>query len=123
MQTPWILIAVLALLILFGILAIILFKSRKGKSRPIDYYNWFIIGIVWIAIEIIWIKENAFFFIMGLVFLAISLIHHKDWKKNREANKWKNLSKTERKIKLWVIILLGILVLAGLVAFFLVALI
>ena len=117
MVLNWILIAVLALLLIFGVLALIAVRCRKGKPRPVDYYNWFIIGVAWMSIGIIWIKDNPFFFIMGLVFMALGLAHKDEWKKNHESNKWKNLNKTERKIRLWMIIALGILVLLGLVSY------
>ena len=61
-----------------------------------------------------------FFFIMGLGFMALGLSHKKEWKKNREANKWENLSKQEKKIRIWILVALGILVLAGLIAFLMV---
>lgn len=117
MEIPWILIAILVFLIILGILAIFAVKARKGKQRPIDYQNWFAIGIVWMGIGLVWIKENMFFFIMGLVFMAMGLAHHKEWKKGREANKWKNLNKAEKKIRIWLLIILGVLVLAGLIVF------
>ena len=112
---PWIIASILVLLILFSVLAILSVKSRKGKKRPIDYYSWFVIGIVWIIVGLIWITDTGFFFIMGLVFVILSLVHKKEWKKNREANKWKNLNKTERKIYMFTLILLAVLVVIGVI--------
>lgn len=105
-------IAIAVVLVIFAIMAIFIVKSRKGKSRPIDYFSWFVIGIFWTAIGLIWIEGNLFFLIMGLFFVVLSLFHTKEWKKNREANKWKNLSKIERKMRMATMIIL-IVVLIG----------
>ena len=121
-STIWIMIAILALILIFGILAIIAVKSQK-KPRPTDYYTFFIMGIIWLGFGIIMQftqgTTGSFFFIMGLVFIAIGLSHKKDWKKNHKANQWKNLSKTERAIRFWITIILGIVLLVGIIAFYL----
>ncbi len=116
MAKPWILIAIAVFVVIFGILAVLAARARKRKNRPIDYFSWFIIGIIWVAAGLIGFDNMPFFFIMGLVFMIIGLVHKKEWKKNHEANKWKNLSKQEKKIRIWILLILGILVLAGLAA-------
>ena len=122
MDIPWILIAIGLLIILIGVGFVIILKSSK-KKRPTDYYNFFIMGLTWFPLGIVFmttIEDNSvgsFFFILGLVYMAIGLSHKKEWKKNHEANKWENLSKQEQKIKMWIIIILGLSVLAGIVAF------
>jgi len=110
---PWILIAVLIMLILLGVIAIYVLK---GKKRPTDYYSLFTIGIIWFIIGIP--LENSILSILGLVFMITGLIHKKDWKKNHR--KWKDLDKIEKKISTIIMIILGILVLAGLVVLLLV---
>jgi len=109
---PWILISILILLILFAVLAVII--NRKRKRKP-DYYAFFIIGIIWLIAGIP--VENHALSGMGLVFAVVGLAHRKQWKENRR--KWENMDKTERIFFLSVVILLGILVLAGLVVWFL----
>ena len=112
---PWIIISILILLIALAVLAILAFKTR-GKKRPIDYYSWFTIGIVWLVVGIP--LKNYALSLVGAVFMIISLVHRKEWKKNREANRWENLTKKERKFRLWLMIitlLLGIIVAAGIV--------
>jgi len=106
----WILISILVLILI--LLLIFIFIRKKKKHKP-DYYNLFIIGIVWSIFGLIY-KENSFFFIMGLAFIVIGLVHKKDWKKNHRT--WKQLSKEERKWKMWLIIGLFILVILTFVA-------
>lgn len=112
-QVSWIMIAIAVVLVLFAIMAFFIMKARKGKTRPIDYSSWFMLGIFWVIIGLIWIEGNLFFLIMGLFFVVLSLFHTKEWKKNREANKWKNLSKIERKMRIITMIIL-LIVLLGL---------
>jgi len=87
---------------------------------PTDYYAFFLIGIIWLVAGIMMqLSDNAtgtFFFIMGVVYVVMGLAHKKEWKKNHKPNKWKNLTKQERKFRIWIFIILGILVLAGLAA-------
>ncbi len=58
-----------------------------------------------------------FFIILGAFYFVIGISNKKDWKKNHKANQWKNLFKAQRNFRLWIIISLGILVLAGIIAF------
>jgi hypothetical protein len=116
---PWILIMVLVGLIVVGLLIAMLVFYRNKKMPPTDYYTMFILGICWLPLGIIGIATdnpgfNAFF-IMGLVFMGIGLAHKKEWKKNHRT--WKQLSKAEQKMKMWVMIILGVLLLLGLLAF------
>ena len=104
---PWILVSVLVLIILLGVIVIFAFK---GKKRPIDYYDLFKIGIIWVIIGIP--LRNSVLWILGLIFMLVGLVHKKQWKKNHR--KWKNLDKTEKKLSILIMIILGILVLAGL---------
>lgn len=111
-QIPWILITILITLVLLGILSFVLFKKKK---RPIDYYSWFIIGICWIPLGII--SKNHFFWIMGLAFMSIGLYNKDKWKKNRR--KWSKLSKEEKILVTAIMVILLVLVVLGLVFFFL----
>ena len=111
---PWLIIAVGVLLII-GLIVFFL-VVRKQKKRPTDYYNLFVIGIIWTAFGIVLRGQMYFFFILGLVFMGIGLAHKKEWKKNRV--RWEDLTPRERKFKTWLIVVLVILVLVGAVAFF-----
>ena len=106
-------ISIAILLIILGLIAVLITFKSKRKHEP-DYYNFFIIGIIWTAFGIIF-KEMSFFFIIGLVFLALGLVNKDKWKKNRKT--WNKLTKSERKVRIWVITILGLLCLVGLVLF------
>ncbi len=116
LSTPWILIAVLVVLIILGILAIIIAKKNK---RPTDYYALFMIGLIWCGagIPMAVSSKNYALPAMGFIFMIIGLANRKKWKENRRT--WDQLDKKERKSKLIIIIILGALILAGLVAYFL----
>lgn len=110
---PWILIGVLILLILF---AIIVFTIRKKEKRPMDYYNFFIIGIIWIVIGVP--LKNWMLSFLGVVFAIVGLMHKKEWKKNRQKRDWSKMSKSERTLMTIIMIFLAILVILGLIFFF-----
>ncbi|MFA4833952.1 MAG: hypothetical protein WC619_03865 [Patescibacteria group bacterium] len=106
--TPWLLISVAILLVLFLILAIML---KKGIKRPPDYYAFFIMGIIWLILGIP--LKNYTLSIMGLVFTIVGLVNKKKWKENRQC--WGTMTPEEKKWKTIILVILGLLVLAGLV--------
>ncbi len=108
----WIILSVL--IVLFGVALLALVMQRKNK-RPPDYYNFFIMGLIWTAIGIP--MKNYALGSMGLVFLIAGLVNKKKWKKNRV--RWTDLSKKEKKFKMIMVVLLSLLVFVGLVVFFL----
>jgi len=105
---PWLLIAIAVLLVILGIIAVIM--TRK-KRRPTDYYNLFIIGIIWLPIGIL--LRNYVLVGLGLVLVIVGLVNKKKWEQNRI--RWSDLDKSEKKIRLWIMGGLGILVLLGLI--------
>ncbi|MBW3022651.1 hypothetical protein KY308_00925 [Candidatus Woesearchaeota archaeon] len=107
---PWILISVAVLLALF--LVVFIFLRRK-KKRPVDYFNLFLIGIIWLPMGVVF--DNYFFTLVGVIFMAIGLVNYKKWKKNHL--RYKDLTKEEQKLRMIILIILGILVVAGLVLF------
>ena len=120
MAISWIMIAIAVVIV---ILAIFMIFVLKGKKRtPLDYYAFFWIGMSWIAIGIpLSISTDNFaFMIMGLVFFAIGLANKDKWKKNRAMQKkWKNLNKTEKRIRIFLLTAVGIGVLVLLIFFLL----
>ena len=54
---------------------------------------------------------------MGLAFMAIGLVNKGKWQKNRKS--WKDLGKRERRILAITMLILGLLVAAGVVFFYL----
>jgi hypothetical protein len=114
----WIMIIIIILLVtfLFGFL-IVRFKMKK--NWPTDHRAMFYIGITWLALGIISMRnDNPFFFIMGLVFIAIGLVNKDKWEKNKRS--LGTMSKEEKKLFLGIFIFLGVLFLIGVVVFFLV---
>ena len=106
---PWILISIAVLILLLAVVAILI---RKKHKTPPDYYNLFLIGMMWVVIGIP--LKNHVLWSLGLVFMIAGLVHKKDWKKNRR--RWKDMDKDERIIAMIIMIILGILVLLGFVA-------
>lgn len=107
-MVPWLLIAILVMLVL---LALVAWKSKNKK--PTDYYSFFVMGIIWTAIGIP--MDNYALSAMGVVFLIVGLVHKDEWKKNR--SRWDQLSEKEKKRKLILIALAGLLVFVGLVLY------
>jgi len=112
MTIPWLLIAILVLVILLAIVAVFVWKKEK---RPPDYYTFFWMGIIWLIFGIP--MKNYALSAMGLIFTVVGLAHKSRWKENRI--KWENLTDKEKKFKIIVMIGLGVLLLAGLTLFFL----
>ncbi|MBW3015589.1 hypothetical protein KY330_04145 [Candidatus Woesearchaeota archaeon] len=107
----------LGILILFLVIALLIYKFSKLKKHEPDYYAFFILGICWFPLG--FALNNHAFTIMGLVFMVLGLANRDKWKKNKPV-KWKDMKKNERIIYSLIVALLGILVLAGLVMFLLV---
>ena len=109
---PWIRVSILVL-ILF-LLVVMLVVNKKHK-RPVDYYNLFVIGLIWAVIGIPF--ENGMLACLGLVFMFAGLVHKKEWKKNKRS--WNKLSKKERLVVMWITIILMALLVLGILALFL----
>lgn len=109
---PWIIIAVGVLVILLGIVYIFSIKKHK---RPVDYYNLFIIGLIWTVIGIP--LKNLILGLLGILFMVVGLVNKNKWKKNRK--RWKNLSKDEKIITIVIMVILLLLVIVGLILFIL----
>ena len=114
---PWIMIAIGFFIILFGVLFVVLIKHRK-KPIPTDYRTFFIMGVIWTAFGVVFWEGMRFFLIMGIAFLIIGLANKDKWEKNRR--RFKDMDKFERKIIIWVIVILGLLLLVGIVVFMIV---
>lgn len=102
---------IVALLIALFIGLVIIAIYTKKWPAP-DYRNLFNIGIIWLAIGLP--LKNPALFIMGLVFMIMGITNKNKWQKPKS---WDKLSDKERKIKLLIITILGILVLLGLIFF------
>ena len=62
------------------------------------------------------IFENPAFWFLGLGFMLAGIINKDKWKKNRKT--WKKLTNEEKKLHQIILIILSVMVLAGLVFFY-----
>ena len=108
----WVMIAILVIGL---VLAIVAFSLPKKKRAPIDYYTLFVMGIIWLPVGIL--LKNYGLAVIGIVFMAISLANKGKWKKNHQS--YSQISNKQRKIAMWISVVLGFLVLAALVLVFL----
>ena len=90
-MSEWILISALivaALVVIGLILTLVVFKKKKeGKIVEPNYQVFFILGILWIPIGIVFMIEidnPAFIGItgMGLIYMTIGLANRDKWEKN-----------------------------------------
>jgi len=109
---PWILIAIAVLIIVLALVAVIALKNNKEHKT--DYYTFFILGITWIALGVP--LKNPAFSIMGVVFAIIGLKNKDKWKENRQT--WDKLDDKQKKLKSWILVILGVLLLVGAIVFY-----
>jgi multisubunit Na+/H+ antiporter MnhB subunit len=93
---PWILVAI-SLGLILALLAVAVLRRRK-EPRHIDYRNYFVMGIIWLAftpvmILLPWILHGeepslgfSFFFVMGLAYVIIGLRNRDKWGKKVEVS-------------------------------------
>lgn len=99
-------------------LAVAIILQRKNIKRSPDYYNLFMIGLMWIVLGIPFAFDGSYVFIaFGAVFAGIGILNKSKWKENRR--KWSDLPPKEKSIKKIVMIFLGALIIAGFVAYML----
>ena len=113
----WVVILIAILLLAIGIVFVFNSKKGKGKKRGPDYYSFFIMGIIWIAIGIP--LNNKFLWIFGAILFIIGIVNKKKWKENRV--KWDDLTEKEKKVRKWLIGLALLLLVLGVLFFFLFA--
>ncbi|NOR84987.1 hypothetical protein GQ473_02625 [archaeon] len=109
--TPWLLIGIGILIIL---LAVLFLLGRKINKRPPDYYNFFIFGIIWVPLGLLF--NNNVLWMLGLVFLIAGLANKDKWEKNRI--RWDDLTAEEKKFRKIVIGILTLTLLIGVAAFY-----
>ena len=106
---------ILGILILIGlVIAIIATIIKRKENRKPNYKILFIIGICWVPLGIA--TQNFVFIIVGLTFLIFGLFNRKSWKNQP---KWEELSQAEKKIKIALIIFLALILILGVVVYFL----
>jgi chromate transport protein ChrA len=105
----WMVSLMFLLMIILGIIVAFLFSKNKKNQKEPDYYAFFIMGLVWLIAGII-VKNNPLW-IVGFIFLLLSLYNHKKWKQNEF--KWKDLSKFEKRLRIWITVALSLILIAS----------
>jgi uncharacterized membrane protein len=113
---PWIIFLMFVLMIIFGVIVAYLFSKNKSGQREPDYYAFFIMGLIWFIAGLI--VNNTPLWIIGLLFLLIGLFNHKKWRQNEF--KWKDLSRREKRLRIWIFAFLLIILVGGLLFVFLI---
>ncbi len=106
--------AILTLIVVFAVIAIVVKRKSGGKKAPEDYYTLFIIGVTWLPIGILMsfagdVGLVNVFTLIGFIFLLTGLAHKNEWKKR------KKLTEKQKKIKLWFVVALSLLLFIGIV--------
>lgn len=81
-----ILSVVVGILVITGVIALVVWKKRKEQpSAEPDYRVFFIIGICWFPLGVVFMSTDNpagyVFFVLGLVYLVIGLANRDKWKK------------------------------------------
>lgn len=95
------------------LLAVYYFIFTRKHKRPVDYYNLFMMGVVFSGIGVP--LKNYALSMMGVVFLIAGLVNKKKWKQNRR--RWDDLDYKEKKIRLILTGLILFMFILGLVLF------
>ena len=111
-MTSSVLMIILAAVILLLLVATIIL--RKNRKTPTNYKSFFIIGIIWIPLGIV--TQNYAFFVLGALFIIYGLLNKSKWK---DYPKWSELPPELKKIKIITLIVLSVILLAGIVFYFL----
>jgi len=114
------LFAVLAVIVLLGIIAVVYTLKRGRTQKEPDYRSWFIMGTIFVTVYLIGILTGLYepipiFLILGLVFTITGLANYKKWGQPR-----KLLTESERKTRITAITIgLAILLILGAIFFLL----
>lgn len=109
MAWPIILIAIFVLIAL----VIFLFKKKYIKDEKPNYKVLFIIGTTWLPLGVA--LKNPGFIIGGLILIIIGMKNKDQW---RDEKKWSEMSEQEKRVKVAIIVLLGLMVIAGVASYF-----
>lgn len=111
---------ILAIIIALAIVMVFVIKKRKGKFGT-DYKSLFWMGVIFIIVHFLgrlFLKWDSYIFlILGLIYFIMGLSNRKYWDKKVT---WKDFSKKERKVRMWVILSLLIALVVLILVLFLV---
>jgi hypothetical protein len=108
----WVFLTILIVILILGFI-FVLFLIKNKKKRKIDYYNLFIIGIMWVPLGIA--LGIYVFSLVGIVFLIFGFANKDKWETNRRT--FNNLDKSEKRVMIFSLIFLFVLLIGGIIAF------
>ena len=108
-------ILIIAIAAVLVILLFIIFVLRKQQKKPPNYRALFILGLVFLPLGIS--TDNYGFMAVSALFMIIGLANRKKWDKPK---KWSELSYTERRLKITLLIVLSLLLIFGMITFLIV---
>jgi hypothetical protein len=114
------LFAVLAVIVLLGIITVVYTLKRGRTQKEPDYRSWFIMGTIFVTVYLVGILTGLYepipiFLILGLVFTLTGLANYKKWGQPRRL-----LTESEKKTRITAITIgLAILLILGAVFFIL----
>lgn len=102
---------IIALIIVVLAIASIYFFKRRSEQET-NYKVLFSVGLVWLPLGMA--TKNYTFSIIGLVFVIIGLVNKSKWKDKKS---WSDLSASQKKLNLILMIILTVLLILGFVSF------
>ena len=110
----YLVLGIAALIVIIGVVFVVLAAKGKIERKEPDYKTFFIMGIIWVPLGLV--LDNPALWIIGLVFMALGLKNKNKWK---DQPKWNELPAAQKNLKLALIIALLLMVVLGVVAFYL----
>ena len=108
-------VAIAGVLIAIGITFVVLLRKGKISNTEPDYRTLFIMGVIFTGAGVsINMGVSAF----GVILMIVGIANRKKWK---EQPKFSEMSPGQKKLKIVALVLLGILVFAGFVAWYVAA--
>ncbi len=99
-------------IIAIAIICIILISRGKIQKREADYRALFYLGLIFLPLGM----SNPPFLICSFGFIALGLMNKEKWK---PVPKWNDLTTTQKYLKIGVMVVLGFLVIAGFILWYL----
>ena len=90
---PWILVTILVIVVL---LAVVMVVRKRKQPRRLDYRNYFVMGVAWLATgvfllllpwflhEEVSLSIGGFFLVMGVAYTILGLVNREKWGKQVE---------------------------------------
>lgn len=79
--------AILGIIIVIAVAMVMYYRKNPDKKRETDYYTFFVIGLTWLPLGIVFMTigdYGSFFFIMGLVFITLGLTNKDKWPEDKK---------------------------------------